>query len=62
MLQTICLAALAIIVTFTPGTAWGQLSTDRRLLLLHVLDFEDEGALVRRVKARYERPLMEIFE
>ena len=56
------LAVLAMIVTFTPGTAWGQLSADRRLLLLHVLEVNDEAALVRRMKARYERPLMEIFE
>ena len=31
------LAILAMIVTFTPGTAWAQLSADKRVLLLHVL-------------------------
>lgn len=56
------LAVLAMIITFTPGTAWGQLSADRRLLFLHVLDNDDEEALVRLVKGRYERALMEIFE
>jgi multicomponent K+:H+ antiporter subunit E len=55
------LAVLAMIVTFTPGTAWVQLSGDRRLLLLHVLALEDEVALVQLIKHRYERPLMEIF-
>jgi multicomponent K+:H+ antiporter subunit E len=55
------LAVLAMIVTFTPGTAWVQLSADGRRLLLHVLAVDDEAALVAVVKQRYERPLMEIF-
>jgi multicomponent K+:H+ antiporter subunit E len=57
------LAALAMIVTFTPGTAWGQLSADQQVLLLHVLDVEgDESETVAYIKRRYERPLREIFE
>lgn len=57
------LAALAIIVTFIPGTAWAQLSADRRVLLLHVLDVvPDEASVVRLIKQRYERSLIEIFE
>ncbi len=55
------LAVLAMIITFTPGTAWVQVSADRRVLLLHILDLEDEGALIQLVKRRYERALMEIF-
>jgi multicomponent K+:H+ antiporter subunit E len=56
------LAALAMIVTFTPGTAWAQLSADNHTLLLHVLALDDESALVAQIKDRYERPLREIFE
>ena len=56
------LAVLALIITFTPGTAWVQLSADGRLLLLHVIALDDEAALVELVKRRYERPLMEIFQ
>ncbi len=56
------LAVLAMIVTFTPGTAWVQLSADRKALLLHVLAVQDEAALVRFVKEKFERPLMEIFQ
>jgi multicomponent K+:H+ antiporter subunit E len=56
------LAVLAMIITFTPGTVWVQLSADRRRLLIHVLAIDDEAALVEGVKRRYERPLMEIFE
>lgn len=56
------LAALSMIVTFTPGTAWAQLSVDRSVLLLHVLAVDDEDATVAAIKSRYERPLREIFE
>jgi multicomponent K+:H+ antiporter subunit E len=56
------LAVLAMIVTFTPGTAWAQLSADDRVLLLHVLAIQSETDLVALIKHHYERPLREIFE
>lgn len=56
------LAALACIVTSTPGTVWAGLSPDRSTLTLHVLDLRDEAEWVRTIKQRYERRLMEIFE
>ena len=56
------LAVLAMIITFTPGTAWVQRSPDGRTLLIHVLTLADEPELVRSIKAHYERPLMEIFQ
>jgi multicomponent K+:H+ antiporter subunit E len=56
------LAVLAIIVTFTPGTAWAQLSADGRVLLLHVLAIQSEAELITLIKERYERSLREIFE
>ena len=56
------LAVLAMIVTFTPGTAWAQLSADNRVLLLHVLAIQSETDLVALIKHHYERPLREIFE
>lgn len=56
------LAALAMIITSTPGTVWVALSADGRTLTLHVLDLVDEAEWVRFIKQRYERPLMEIFE
>ncbi|MFT4243250.1 MAG: Na+/H+ antiporter subunit E [Acidovorax sp.] len=56
------LAALAVIVCITPGTAWAELSLDRSMLMLHVLEVDDRQALIDHVKQRYERPLMEIFE
>jgi multicomponent K+:H+ antiporter subunit E len=56
------LAVLAMIITFTPGTAWVQLSPDGRTLLIHVLTLAAEPELVQSIKADYERPLMEIFQ
>ena len=56
------LAALALIVCLTPGTAWAELSLDRTALLLHALEVDDAGAMAAQIKTRYERPLMEIFE
>jgi len=56
------LAVLAMIVCLTPGTAWAELSLDRSMLLLHALEVDDAARLAAQVKARYEQPLMEIFE
>jgi multicomponent K+:H+ antiporter subunit E len=56
------LAVLAVITAVIPGTVWSELAPDRSALLLHVFDLDDEAAFVHRFKARYERPLMEIFQ
>lgn len=56
------LSVLAMIVTFTPGTAWAELSADKRVLLLHVFSARDDGPVIAAIKGRYERPLREIFE
>lgn len=56
------LAVLAMIVCLTPGTAWAELSFDRSMLLIHVFHLDDDVAFTALIKARYERPLMEIFE
>ena len=56
------LAALACIVTATPGTVWVEYDSADGTMLLHVLDLVDGDDWVRTVKDRYERRLMEIFE
>lgn len=56
------LAALACIITATPGTLWVNHDATKSLLLLHVLDLVDEEEWIRTIKGRYERLLMEIFE
>ncbi|HRF83116.1 MAG: Na+/H+ antiporter subunit E [Xanthomonadales bacterium] len=55
------IAALTSIITLTPGTVSSALSDDRRYLLVHVLHLEDADAVIRQIKNRYEKPLMEIF-
>ena len=56
------LAALACIVTATPGTVWVEYDSAEGAMLLHVLDLVDKEEWVRIIKDRYERRLMEIFE
>lgn len=56
------LAVLAMVTTVVPGTVWSELALDRSAVMLHVFDVDDEAAFVARYKARYERPLREIFE
>lgn len=56
------LAALAMVTTIVPGTVWSEIALDRSRLMLHVWDVAEEDAFIRRFKARYEKPLQEIFE
>src|SRR5690349_2345655 len=56
------LAALACIITATPGTAWAGYDARSNTLTMHVLDLVDRAESARAIKERYERPLMEIFE
>lgn len=56
------IAALAGIITMTPGTLSSDLSDDASHLLVHALDVDDADALVASIKSRYEAPLIEIFE
>lgn len=54
-------ALLASIVTMTPGTVSAVLDTDNRCLLVHALDCTDPDKLVREIKQRYEKALLETF-
>jgi multicomponent K+:H+ antiporter subunit E len=56
------LATLAVIITSTPGTVWVKFDSQAQILTIHVLDLVDESGWVQRVKHRYERLLLEIFE
>jgi multicomponent K+:H+ antiporter subunit E len=56
------IVTLAGIITMTPGTLSAELTADRRHLLVHAFNVEDEAALVADIKARYEAPLREIYE
>jgi multicomponent K+:H+ antiporter subunit E len=56
------LAALACILTATPGTVWVDHDPETGVMLLHVLDLVDEESWVRIIKDKWERRLMAIFE
>lgn len=56
------LAALACIITATPGTLWVQYNPRNGILMIHVLDLIDESVWIHTIKGRYERLLLEIFE
>ena len=56
------LAALACIVTSTPGTSWIRYEPTEGRLTIHVLDLVYAAAWTALFKQRYERRLMEIFE
>ena len=55
------LAALACIITSTPGTLWVNFDVTSGTLTIHVLDLIDESEWIRTIKRRYERLLLEIF-
>ena len=55
------LAALACIITSTPGTLWVSFDPAKGILMIHVLDLVDESDWTRTIKGRYERLLLDIF-
>ena len=58
----IALAALACIITATPGTAWARYDSRAGVVTIHVLDLVDGPSLARAIKDRYEAKLKEVFE
>lgn len=55
------IAALAMMVTMTPGTLSADVSADKAWLLVHAFDVDDEAGLIAQIKSRYERPLAEVL-
>ncbi len=53
---------LATIITTTPGTVSCVVDEAAGEILVHALDCADAPALAAQIKARYEQPLLEIFE
>ena len=56
------LTALTSTISLTPGTVSAEIAPDREHILIHALDVDDEAALVRTIKERYEAPIKEIFQ
>jgi multicomponent K+:H+ antiporter subunit E len=53
---------LASTISLTPGTVSAHYDREGRCLLIHCLHLEDEAALIRDIRERYEQPLQEIFD
>lgn len=56
------LAALATIITATPGTFWAAYDTRTHVVTIHVLDLVDPEYWIATIKDRYERRLRRVFE
>jgi len=54
-------ALFASIITMTPGTVSMTICEERREIVVHALDCDDEQGMVMDMKARYEAPLIRIF-
>jgi len=52
---------LANIITLTPGSFSVDLSSDRKVLYVHVMDVDDPEKVKREIKESYERPLLEVL-
>ncbi|MFO7594511.1 MAG: Na+/H+ antiporter subunit E [Pseudomonadota bacterium] len=60
--EEFAITVLASTISLTPGTVTADVSADRKALLIHALNVEDEQALIAHIRQRYEQPLKEIFE
>ncbi|MDH5480794.1 MAG: Na+/H+ antiporter subunit E [Nitrosomonas sp.] len=58
----LAIGLLANSITLTPGTLSAKLSEDGKYLLVHALNETNPDAMIAAIKARYERPLKEVFE
>lgn len=56
------MSILANTTCLTPGSLSALLAPDRKSILVHAMDVEDEAAFIHTIKTRYEQPLKEIFE
>jgi len=52
---------LAMIITTTPGTVSAGIDDERGDILVHALNCDDPEAEILDIKARYEAPLLAIF-
>lgn len=52
---------LANVLTLTPGSFSVDLSSDRRVLYVHVMDAHDPDAVRQEIKDQYEKPLLEVL-
>ena len=49
------------LISMTPGSLSVSLNRSRKTLLIHLLDTQDPEAEVRKMKLKFETPLLKIF-
>lgn len=52
---------LANLITLTPGTLSVDVSADRRLLYIHVLEMHDRDAIIASIRDGFEARVLEVF-
>ncbi|HRP61870.1 MAG TPA: Na+/H+ antiporter subunit E [Phycisphaerales bacterium] len=52
---------LANVLTLTPGSFSVDLSSDRKVLYVHVMDVDDADRVRQEIKDQYERPFLELL-
>lgn len=52
---------LANMITFTPGSVSLEVTPDREILYVHVLDFDDPEEWIAEIKEALEKPILEVF-
>lgn len=57
----LAITVLASTISLTPGTVSADISDDKRVILLHILDTDDPEQVVAEIHQRYETPLLEMF-
>ena len=55
------ISALANLLTMTPGTLSLDVSSDRRVLYIHVMYMDERAALEKEIKEGFEKKIMEVF-
>lgn len=58
----LAISILASTISLTPGTVSADISDDQKLLLVHALDAESDQEVIDAIRARYEKPLLEMFQ
>lgn len=53
---------LGNLITLTPGTLTLDVSTDRRVMYIHVIDLDDVEAFRASIKQGFERRILEVME
>lgn len=54
-------ALLANIITLTPGSFSVDISSDRKVLYVHVMDVDDADRVRQEIKDQYEKPVLEVL-